>query len=156
GYTASKHGVVGIMRSLMSWLAPHGIRINTIHPAGVATPMVTHEEMQAWFKGSPAGHTMGNALPVPMLDPIDISRAVTYLVEASARHGTGGTLPVGAGYVAKSPRSPPSGPCPPPADGAGPEPPGQHERQRDRAEVDQCSAAAPGRVECEVLSAPVD
>ncbi len=101
GYTASKHGVVGIMRSLMSWLAPHGIRINTIHPAGVATPMVTHEEMQAWFKGSPAGHTMGNALPVPMLDPIDISRAVLYLVEESGRHVTGVTMPVDAGYLAK-------------------------------------------------------
>ena len=101
GYTASKHGVVGIMRSLMIWLAPHGIRINTIHPAGVPTAMVAHEEMQAWFAGNPAGHTMGNAMPVAMLDPIDISRAVLYLVEESGRHITGITLPVDAGFTGK-------------------------------------------------------
>ena len=101
GYTASKHGVVGIMRSLMIWLAPHGIRINTIHPAGVPTPMVAHAEMQAWFAGNPAAHTMGNALPVAMLDPIDISRAVLYLVEESGRHITGITLPVDAGFTGK-------------------------------------------------------
>lgn len=101
GYTASKHGVVGIMRSLMIWLAPHSIRINTIHPAGVPTPMVAHEEMQAWFAGNPNGHTMGNAMPVAMLDPIDISRAVLYLVEESGRHVTGITMPVDAGFTAK-------------------------------------------------------
>ncbi|HJC59771.1 MAG TPA: mycofactocin-coupled SDR family oxidoreductase [Candidatus Dietzia intestinigallinarum] len=101
GYTASKHGVVGIMRSLMIWLAPHGIRINTIHPAGIPTPMVAHAEMQAWFAGNPQGHTMGNALPVAMLDPIDISRAVLYLVEESGRHITGITLPVDAGFTGK-------------------------------------------------------
>lgn len=101
GYTASKHGVVGIMRSLMIWLAPHNIRINTIHPAGVPTPMVAHEEMHRWFAGNPAGHTMGNALPVAMLDPIDISRAVLYLVEESGRHVTGVTMPVDAGFTAK-------------------------------------------------------
>ena len=101
GYTASKHGVVGIMRSLMIWLAPHGIRINTIHPAGVPTAMVSHAEMQAWFAGNPAGHTMGNAMPVAMLDPIDISRAVLYLVEESGRHITGITLPVDAGFTGK-------------------------------------------------------
>lgn len=101
GYTASKHGVVGIMRSFMIWLAPHGIRINTIHPAGVPTAMVAHEEMQAWFAGNPAGHTMGNALPVAMLEPIDISRAVLYLVEESGRNVTGITLPVDAGFTGK-------------------------------------------------------
>lgn len=101
GYTASKHGVVGIMRSLMIWLAPHSIRINTIHPAGVPTAMVAHDEMQAWFAGNPNGRTMGNALPVAMLDPIDISRAVLYLVEESGRHVTGITMPVDAGFTAK-------------------------------------------------------
>jgi NAD(P)-dependent dehydrogenase (short-subunit alcohol dehydrogenase family) len=44
---------------------------------------------------------MGNALPVPMLEPIDISRAVLYLVEESGRHVTGVTMPVDAGFTAK-------------------------------------------------------
>ena len=101
GYTASKHGVVGLMRSFMIWLAPHNIRINTIHPAGVLTAMVAHDEMAKWFANNPEGHTMGNALPVAMLDPIDISRAVLYLVEESGRHITGITLPVDAGFTGK-------------------------------------------------------
>lgn len=101
GYTASKHGVVGLMRSFMIWLAPHNIRINTIHPAGVLTAMVAHDEMARWFANNPEGHTMGNALPVPMLEPIDISRAVLYLVEESGRHITGVALPVDAGFTAK-------------------------------------------------------
>ncbi|MGC5304297.1 mycofactocin-coupled SDR family oxidoreductase [Dietzia kunjamensis] len=101
GYTASKHGVVGLMRSFMIWLAPHNIRINTIHPAGVLTAMVAHDEMARWFANNPEGHTMGNALPVPMLEPIDISRAVLYLVEESGRHVTGVTMPVDAGFTAK-------------------------------------------------------
>ena len=101
GYAASKHGVVGIMRSYMNWLAPHGIRVNTIHPAGVPTPMVAHPEMQAWFSGNPQAQWMGNAMPVPMLDASDISRAVLYLVEESGRNITGITLPVDAGFTGK-------------------------------------------------------
>lgn len=101
GYTASKHGVVGIMRSFMNWLAPYGIRVNSIHPAGVPTPMVAHPEMQAWFAGNPNAQWMGNAMPVAMLDPRDISRAVLYLVEESGRNITGVTLPVDAGFTGK-------------------------------------------------------
>lgn len=101
GYTASKHGVVGIMRSFMNWLAPYGIRVNSIHPAGVPTPMVAHPEMQAWFAGNPNAQWMGNAMPVAMLDPLDISRAVLYLVEESGRNITGVTLPVDAGFTGK-------------------------------------------------------
>lgn len=101
GYAASKHGVVGIMRSYMNWLAPHGIRVNTIHPAGVATPMITHPEMLAWFAGNPGAQWMGNPMPVSQLEPIDISRAVLYLVEESGRHITGVTLPVDAGFTGK-------------------------------------------------------
>ena len=45
-YTASKHAVVGLMRALAHELAPHNIRINTIHPTGVATPMIVNP----WFR----------------------------------------------------------------------------------------------------------
>ena len=40
-YFASKHGVVGIMRTMVIELGPHNIRVNTVHPTGVSTPMVT-------------------------------------------------------------------------------------------------------------------
>lgn len=38
-YNAAKHGLVGLMRSLANELAPHHIRVNTIHPTNVDTPM---------------------------------------------------------------------------------------------------------------------
>ncbi len=41
GYTASKRGVVGLMRAAANWLAPHNIRVNSVHPTGVSTPMMS-------------------------------------------------------------------------------------------------------------------
>ncbi|HEY1970810.1 MAG TPA: SDR family NAD(P)-dependent oxidoreductase, partial [Pseudonocardia sp.] len=34
GYSAAKHGVVGLMRTCANWLAPHSIRVNSVHPTG--------------------------------------------------------------------------------------------------------------------------
>ena len=48
-YTASKHGVVGLMRSYANNLARHRIRVNTVHPTGVNTPMVVNDFMQQWL-----------------------------------------------------------------------------------------------------------
>lgn len=102
GYTASKHGVVGLMRSFMMWLSPHNIRVNTIHPTGVATPMVQHDEMMAWLHANPeVTATMGNVMPFGMVEPIDVTRAVLYLVEESGRYVTGVTLPVDGGFTSK-------------------------------------------------------
>ncbi|MCZ4548589.1 mycofactocin-coupled SDR family oxidoreductase [Gordonia rubripertincta] len=102
GYTASKHGVVGLMHSFAAWLAPHSIRVNTIHPTGVRTPMVLHAEMAGWLEANPEiAATMGNPMPIEMVDPIDVTRAVLYLVEESGRFVTGITLPVDAGFTTK-------------------------------------------------------
>ena len=49
-YVASKHALVGLMRSLALELAPRSIRVNSVHPTGVATPMVLNEPMQAWIQ----------------------------------------------------------------------------------------------------------
>ncbi|NKY54484.1 mycofactocin-coupled SDR family oxidoreductase [Nocardia vermiculata] len=102
GYTASKHGVVGLMRSFSMWLAPHNIRVNTVHPTGVHTPMVEHAEMAGWMAANPeVAATMGNVMPVDMVDPIDVTRAVLYLVGESGRYITGVTLPIDAGFTSK-------------------------------------------------------
>lgn len=102
GYTASKHGVVGLMRSFAAWLAPHSIRVNTIHPTGVRTPMVEHEFMAGWMAANPeVAATMGNPMPVIMVDPIDVTNAVLYLVGDTGRYITGVTLPVDAGFTSK-------------------------------------------------------
>jgi len=102
GYTASKHGVVGLMRTYANILAPHGIRVNSVHPTGVRTPMVINPIMEKFLAADPAmGEHMMNALPVDMLEPVDISHAVIWLVSDDARYVTGVTLPVDAGFTVK-------------------------------------------------------
>ncbi|MDR5700465.1 mycofactocin-coupled SDR family oxidoreductase [Agromyces aerolatus] len=102
GYTAAKHGVVGLMRSYANQLAEHSIRVNTVHPTGVDTPMVVNDVMQEFLQADPAmSNAMANALPVPMLEPVDISNAIVWLVSDAARYVTGVTLPVDAGFLNK-------------------------------------------------------
>ncbi|HTF11440.1 MAG TPA: mycofactocin-coupled SDR family oxidoreductase [Asanoa sp.] len=102
GYTASKHGVVGLMRSYANTLAPWNIRVNTVHPTGVNTPMVVNDIMQAFLESDPQmGQAMANALPVGMVEPVDISNAILFLVSDLGRYVTGVQLPVDAGFSNK-------------------------------------------------------
>ena len=103
GYVAAKHGIVGLVRLYANLLAQHSIRVNSVHPAGVDTPMINNEATRRWL-GSIADKTpqeMGNALPVRVLQPEDIANAVAWLVSDEARYVTGVTLPVDAGSVNK-------------------------------------------------------
>jgi SDR family mycofactocin-dependent oxidoreductase len=101
-YTAAKHGVVGLMRNYAVELAPHSIRVNTVHPTSVATPMIMNPVTDAYMEKHPdlAG-LMSNLLPVPAVDPVDISNGVLYLVSDMGRYVTGITLPVDAGFLVK-------------------------------------------------------
>ena len=107
-YTAAKHGVVGLMRTLANELAPHMIRVNTVHPTNVATPMTHNEAMFKLFRPDleePSVDDMRepsmalNALPVPWVEPIDIANAMLFLASDEARYITGVTLPVDAGFL---------------------------------------------------------
>ncbi|BBX97386.1 3-ketoacyl-ACP reductase [Mycobacterium lacus] len=104
GYTAAKHGLVGLMRLYANLLAQHNIRVNSVHPSGVDTPMINNEFIQQWLvdmvaQGAAAG--AGNALPVQVLPADDIANAVAWLVSDQARYVTGVALPVDAGCVNK-------------------------------------------------------
>jgi SDR family mycofactocin-dependent oxidoreductase len=106
GYAAAKHGLVGLMRVYANLLAQQNIRVNSIHPSGVETPMINNEFTQQWLtrlaaeENSP-GFGAGNALPVAILQADDIANAVAWLVSDQARYITGVTLPVDAGCVNK-------------------------------------------------------
>lgn len=109
-YTASKHAVVGIMRTLALELAPHRIRVNTVHPTGVATDMILNEATFRLFmpdvehptkeQAAPIFEST-NALPTPWVEPVDISNAVLFLASEEARYVTGTELKVDAGYTLK-------------------------------------------------------
>jgi SDR family mycofactocin-dependent oxidoreductase len=98
-YVAAKHAVVGICRSLANELAGHHIRVNTVHPAGVDTPMVAGlETLEPFVSRSPElGGIFSNALPVEALDPREVSNAVLWLASEEARYVTGAALTVDAG-----------------------------------------------------------
>ena len=97
-YTAAKHGVVGLMRSYAWLLAPHRIRVNSIHPSGVPSAMTLNGPMADYVSANPkAADRLGNAIPVTWIEPEEIAAAVAYLASSEARHVTGITLPVDAG-----------------------------------------------------------
>jgi SDR family mycofactocin-dependent oxidoreductase len=97
-YVASKHGMVGLMRSYANFLAPHRIRVNTIHPTGIGTVMVMSPALQE-FNASIGAVTARNALPVEMIEEVDISNAIAWLVSDAGRYVTGTALPVDAGLL---------------------------------------------------------
>jgi SDR family mycofactocin-dependent oxidoreductase len=100
GYTAAKFAIVGLMRSYAGSLARHNIRVNSIHPTGVDTPMVVNDFFGRWAAEHPEIATAyPNRLPVPMVEPIDISRSVLHLVSESGRYLTGHTMVVDAGQT---------------------------------------------------------
>jgi SDR family mycofactocin-dependent oxidoreductase len=99
-YIAAKHGVLGLMRSWSNFLAPHMIRVNSIAPTTVRTPMAGGGDIRGILEHSPemAGALL-NAMPVDAVDPIDISHALLWLASDESRYVTGTVLPVDAGNV---------------------------------------------------------
>ena len=105
-YTATKSGLVGLMRTAALELAPHGIRVNSVHPTTVDTGMIQNQANYRLFlpdaenptreQAEPVYRTL-NALGVPWIDPVDVSNAVLFLASDEARYITGATLPVDAG-----------------------------------------------------------
>jgi SDR family mycofactocin-dependent oxidoreductase len=100
-YVAAKHGVVGIARSLAHELARHHIRVNTVHPAGVNTPMLIGlAGLAPLLEVDPdLDGIFQNTLPVTMVEPRDVSEAVVYLASDESRYVTGLELTVDAGQT---------------------------------------------------------
>jgi (+)-trans-carveol dehydrogenase len=109
-YVAAKHGVIGLMRTLALELAPDFIRVNALAPTSVNTPMIMNEPTYRVFRPdleNPTAEDMTeparalNALPIPWVEPADVSDAVLWLASDESRYVTGITLPVDAGMVLK-------------------------------------------------------
>lgn len=102
-YTASKWGLVGICKQYAASLAEHSIRVNIVHPTGVASGMTMNEAMGRLAAEAAAGGKnsiaeMQNALPIEILQPSDISDTIAFLVSDQAKWITGVSLPVDAGF----------------------------------------------------------
>ncbi|OBC17114.1 3-ketoacyl-ACP reductase [Mycobacterium sp. 852013-50091_SCH5140682] len=107
-YAAAKHGVNGLMRTLSGELAPYGIRVNSINPTNVNTLMINNPRYNRLFAGGKEGATQEDALPaltamhalpVPFLEPVDVSNAVVYLASDDGRYVTGTAHVIDAGAL---------------------------------------------------------
>ncbi len=105
-YKAAKSGVLALKDTLAYELAEHFIRVNAICPTAVDTPMIHNDSLHRAFRPdleNPGrddvrdGFAEMNLLPVPWVDPVDISNAIVWLCSDAARYVTGITLPVDAG-----------------------------------------------------------
>jgi NAD(P)-dependent dehydrogenase (short-subunit alcohol dehydrogenase family) len=102
GYVASKHGVVGLMRAWANVLALESIRVNTVHPTGVNSPMIANEAFARFIQDQPAiAENLQNPLPVPngLLEPDDVTDSVMHLVSDAGRFITGSTFVMDAGFT---------------------------------------------------------
>ncbi|HEY3631132.1 MAG TPA: mycofactocin-coupled SDR family oxidoreductase [Jatrophihabitantaceae bacterium] len=105
-YCATKHGIVGLMRVASLELAAHGIRVNTVNPGGVLTPMIDNDLTRMTFRPDLSAPTLADmgevsktlhSMGIPWLDPIDVSNAILFLASDEARYVTGVVFPVDAG-----------------------------------------------------------
>jgi SDR family mycofactocin-dependent oxidoreductase len=101
-YAASKWGLVGLTKSWALELAPHGIRVVSIHPTGVNTPM--NDGLAALEGQTPqqiAERSAGNLLPVPWIEPDDVAAAIVFLASSRARFITGSQFVLDAGLLTR-------------------------------------------------------
>ncbi len=102
GYTAAKHGVIGVMRHYATSLAEKNIRVNSVHPGGVATPMIINEAMGLLVGEQPEfGDAQQPKLSMPPMEPAEVTDAIVYLCGHSGRHLTGVALPLDGGLTLK-------------------------------------------------------
>ena len=110
-YTASKHAVVGLARTLANELGPRRIRVNTVHPGAVSTPMILNPEVIARMRPDLVAPTAEDAaeamlkrtlLPVPWVEPRDVANAVVFLASDEARYITGTQVVVDAGLTQRT------------------------------------------------------
>lgn len=111
-YVAAKHGIVGLMRTLALELAPESIRVNSLHPTSVDTDMIQNAAAYELFSPDLQPHERTReviaprfasltALPVPWVQPVDVSNGLLFLASDEARYVTGITLPIDAGQMTK-------------------------------------------------------
>jgi SDR family mycofactocin-dependent oxidoreductase len=102
-YVASKHGLTGLTKAWAIELAPHGIRVVSIHPTGVDTPM--NDGLAALEGATPAEiaeRSAGNLLPgVPWIETTDVAELVLYLASDRARYATGAQFVLDAGLLTR-------------------------------------------------------
>jgi SDR family mycofactocin-dependent oxidoreductase len=115
GYGWAKRVLIGYTEQLALQLAPEFIRVNCIHPTNVNTHLLHNDGLYSVFRPDipnptredvePA-FTMFQAMPIPYIEPVDISNLVLFLASDEARYVTGQQIRVDAGSLLKFPGGP--------------------------------------------------
>ncbi|MDI3341334.1 MAG: SDR family oxidoreductase, partial [Sphaerobacter sp.] len=109
-YVAAKWGVIGLVKTAALEVAPYGITVNAVCPTTVNTDMIHNDATYRLFRpdlehptreDATAGFASLNAIPIPWVEPQDISNAILFLVSDEARYITGYAMPVAAGMNAR-------------------------------------------------------
>ncbi|MEO8448405.1 MAG: mycofactocin-coupled SDR family oxidoreductase [Gemmatimonadota bacterium] len=101
-YAASKWGLTGLTKSWAIELAAHGIRVNSIHPTGVNSPMNDGlAELEGLTPKEVAERSAGNLIPVPWVEPEDVANAALFLASDKARFVTGAQFVLDAGLLTR-------------------------------------------------------
>lgn len=99
-YSAAKIGLVGLMKSLALELAPHSVRVNTLHPGGTATEMTENAAAEHWQATTPGvGETLELPLPIHRMEPRDVANAIAFLASDEARYMTGTSMVLDGGAL---------------------------------------------------------
>jgi SDR family mycofactocin-dependent oxidoreductase len=111
-YVAAKHGVVGLARAAANELAGHRIRVNTVHPTNVRTPMIDNPASAMMFRPDMDNPTLDdgvaplsrvNLMDLPWVSVDDVADTVIFLASEESKFITGASIPVDAGSWAKWP-----------------------------------------------------
>lgn len=112
-YSATKAGVIALAKTLAQELGPERIRVNAIAPGNVDTPMIDNDVTRRLFlphlenptradaERPDSAYVQVNTLPVPWVEPADVSSVVEFLASDASRYLTGLVIPVDAGYLLK-------------------------------------------------------
>ena len=110
-YVSAKHGVIGLMRSLAVELGQHHVRVNSVLPTNVNTPMFMNEGTFKMFRPDlenptaadvePIAAQFMHVLPHGWIEPEDVSNAILFLASDESRYITGVPLPVDLGALLK-------------------------------------------------------
>ena len=98
GYTAAKAGVIGLMRNFARALGPHKIRVNSVHPMGVRTPMLANDFFAEVIANAPPGWC-ANLLDIDLIEPEDVSNTMLWLASEDSRSITGSTIATDGGQL---------------------------------------------------------
>jgi len=111
GYAWAKQVIIRYVEVLALQLAPHMVRLNAIHPTNCDTHLLQNDDIYRAFRPDLENPTKEDAalafpvmqaMPIPWIDPLDVSHLVAFLASDESRYITGLNIRIDAGAMLKT------------------------------------------------------